>query len=134
MESAGETCTINEECTSFFCTGVVDPDNNPPAVADSTYTFLPCEDPIAIHILSTVSSLPGMVIDAQLNDSAVIVLNPEFLGTVELTFEQTEDGVRFGVSDEDNWKAHTHNIIHAQYRLILRREQASYNLGGGVVV
>jgi hypothetical protein len=99
VEKAGETCDINIECISFTCVGVVDPNNNPQVVADTTYTFHPCDDPITFSTFSTVSSFEGLVFDVRrINQSAVIQLNPSFLGSVGLTFNQTEDGVRFGVS------------------------------------
>jgi hypothetical protein len=96
-ERAGDTCTVNEDCTAFSCSGVVDPTTNPPVTASSTYTFLPCEDPIGLTILSEVSSIPFPVIDTTINQSTVIVLNPDFLGNVEAMLEPTMSGVTFEV-------------------------------------
>lgn len=97
VEKAGETCTINAECTAFFCTGVVDRVNQ--VVADSTYTFNPCKDPITLTVFSEVSTQSDPVIDTVLDESATVTLMPSYLGSVRFILEQADDGVRFGVSD-----------------------------------
>ena len=97
MERAGDNCTLNTECTSFLCTGSVN--NDFTVTANATYTFHPCDDPITFSTFATVSSLPNPVQDVErVNQSTTIVLSPEIVGTLGLTLEQTEDGVRFGVS------------------------------------
>ncbi len=75
----------------------MDAENDPPIVATSNYTFLPCEDPIGFVVHATVSSFSETVLDHTINESTSIDLNPSFLGTIHITLEPTDNGVRFGV-------------------------------------
>ncbi len=98
MEDTGDNCTINDDCTSFTCTGVVDSSNDPPVVAVSTYTFLPCEESVSFSILGTVNTIPVPVIEARVNSSTSVTFNPSSLGVIHITLEETDSGVIFGVS------------------------------------
>lgn len=98
MEKGASSCTINTKCTGFSCSGVVDPRNDPPTVADHTYKFLPCDSPPSFSMLALVSSLSEPVIDIVIDESAVIDFNPSFLGTINITLVPTDTGVKFGVS------------------------------------
>ena len=98
VEKAGETCEINDDCTQFTCTGVVDPNNNPPVVAESVYTFDPCDDPISFSAVGTVNTLPDPVLDVVVNESSSINFNPDFLGTIHIFLEPTMGGVMLEVS------------------------------------
>ncbi len=98
VEKTGETCTLHPNCDSFTCIGVVDAENDPPVVATSIYTFLPCEDPIQFYTYATVSSFPGIdVLNHTINGSASIDFTPDFLGTIHIILEPIDNGVRFGV-------------------------------------
>lgn len=100
MNRAGETCTVSTDCNSFDCIGVVDEEQTPPVVADTTYTFLPCEEPPSFSVFATVTSFQEPVLDVELvfNGTFTIAFNPEFLGTISITLDATENGVIFGVS------------------------------------
>ena len=96
VERAGENCSLNTECTQFQCVGVVDEINN--FVATTTYTFHPCNDPVSLSVLATVTSLDDPVLDAEVSRNMTVDFVPSGLGGIHLTLEQQETGVRFGVS------------------------------------
>lgn len=102
MQRAGETCVVHNNCDSFNCVGVVDDQQDPPVVADTTYTFLPCEDPPAFSVLATVTSFDHPVLDQvvtfDINGTVTIPFNPDVLGTIDITLVPTQSGVVFGVS------------------------------------
>ena len=100
----------------------------PPVIADTTYTFFPCDDPPTFSVFAVVSTLDEPVLDEVLefNGTVTIKFNPSVLGTIDITLIPTESGVIFGVSGPELsawWRIHCNSQrgFHFYKDIILNR-------------